>query len=263
MTRERLSFAQQTCMGATGKVMQQTGMLWPGARVGIAVSGGVDSWVLLEVLRRRQAIVPFPYDIIALHINPGFDPHNHTPMTEYLARHGVPGHVEVTDHGPRAHSEENRKRSNCFYCAMLRRVRLFELCRQYRLTHLAFGHNADDLVVTFFMNLVQNGRVEGMSIKEPFFRGELLVVRPMLTVDKATIVRAANRWGLSVWSNPCPSAGNTKRAVYEEKVKELHGGDNMLRKNMFHALEKWQLARTTTTTDIILPDFSTPPELID
>lgn len=248
MTREHLSFAQQVCVRATGKVMQQTGMLWPGARLGIAVSGGVDSWVLLEVLRRRQAIVPFRYDIMALHINPGFDLHNHAPLTEYLARHGVPGHVEVTDHGPRAHSEENRKRSACFYCAMLRRTRLFELCRQYRLTHLAFGHNADDLVVTFFMNLVQNGRVEGMSIKEPFFRGELLVVRPMLTVDKPTVVRAANRWELPVWSNPCPSAGNTRRAVYDEKVKALHGGDSMLRKNVYHALEKWQLARTDTTS---------------
>lgn len=234
-------------------------MIWPGARVGVAVSGGVDSWVLLEVLRRRQAIVPFPFDIMALHINAGFDPGNHAPLTEYLERFGVAGHVEITDHGLRAHSDENRKRSACFYCAMLRRTRLFELCQQYGLTHLAFGHNADDLVVTFFMNMVQNGRVEGMSIKESFFGGELIVVRPMLTVDKSTVVRAAKRWGLPVWQNPCPSAGNTRRTFFQQKVNELHGGDEMLRQSMFHALEKWQLSRTSCTNESAL----TPEQAVE
>ena len=82
--------------------MHQTGMLYPGARLGVAVSGGVDSWTLLEVLRRRQRIVPFRFDIMALHVNPGFDPANHAPLIDYLRHHGIPGHVEVTDHGPRA-----------------------------------------------------------------------------------------------------------------------------------------------------------------
>ena len=76
-------------------------MVGPGAKVGVAVSGGVDSWVLLEVLRRRQRIVPFRFDIMAIHLNPGFDAENHAPLVEYLAKHGVAGHIEVTDHGPR------------------------------------------------------------------------------------------------------------------------------------------------------------------
>ncbi len=243
MSRESLSYAQQTCIKQTGRIMQQTGMLYPGARIGIAVSGGVDSWTLLEVLRRRQRIVPFRFDIMALHINPGFDPESHAPLVDYLARHGIPGHVELTDHGPRAHSSENRKNSPCFYCAMLRRTRLFELCHQYRLTHLAFGHNADDLVTTFFMNMVQNGRVDGLAVKDMFFRGELMVIRPMLTVEKAVVIKAARGWELPVWSNPCPSAGKTNRTEFAEKVRALHGTDKMRRKNLYRALERWQLSR--------------------
>jgi len=246
MSREKLSFAQEVCLKTTGKIMQETGMLFPGARIGIAVSGGVDSWTLLEVLRRRQRIVPFHFEIMALHVNPGFDPTNHAPLAAYLAQYGVPGHIEVTDHGPRAHSDENRKNSPCFYCAMLRRTRLFELCRTYGLTHLAFGHNADDLVTTFFMNLIQNGRVDGLAAKDAFFRGELTVIRPMLAVDKATIVRAAKRWQLPVWDNPCPSSGKTRRTVYAGKAASLHGGDRMLKKNIFNALTKWQMALTST-----------------
>lgn len=101
MSKEKLSYAQQVCVKSAGKAMQRTGMVGPGAKVGVAVSGGVDSWVLLEVLRRRQRIVPFRFDIMAIHLNPGFDAENHAPLVEYLAKHGVAGHIEVTDHGPR------------------------------------------------------------------------------------------------------------------------------------------------------------------
>ena len=91
----------------------------------------------------------------------------------WLLREGIAAHIEVTDFGPQAHSEKNLRRSACFRCAWLRRKRLFELCRTYRLTHLALGHNAEDLVSTFFMNLCRNGRVDGMSMNEPFFGGSL------------------------------------------------------------------------------------------
>ena len=64
MSKEKLSYAQQVCVKSAGKAMQRTGMVGPGAKVGVAVSGGVDSWVLLEVLRRRQRIVPFRFDIM-------------------------------------------------------------------------------------------------------------------------------------------------------------------------------------------------------
>ncbi len=259
MTRDKLTYAQQVCCKTAGKAMQRAGMLTPGARVGVAVSGGVDSWTLLEVLRRRRAVVPFPFEIMALHVNPGFEPGNHAPLADYLARHGLAGHLEVTDHGLRAHSPENRKRSACFYCAMLRRTRLFELCERYRLTHLAFGHNADDLMITFFMNLMQNGRVEGMSLAEPFFRGRLMVVRPLLLVEKADIVRAARRWALPIWSNPCPSAGATRRSDFEARLRTLHDGDKMLRRNTLNALCRRQLELAVRRCAASSADDGEPP----
>lgn len=244
MSREHLSFAQQVCVKSAGRAMQKTAMIGPGARIGVAVSGGVDSFILLEVLRRRQRIVPFRYEIIALHLNPGFEPGNHAPLTDWLAAHGVPGHVELTDHGPRGHSDENRKNSACFYCARLRRKRLFELCREYKLTHLAFGHNADDLAATFFMNLLQNGRVDGLSMRDGFFGGALTVIRPLLLLEKEHILRAARQWKLPVWSNPCPSAGNTRRSEIESLVREICAQSPLTRKNLFNGLRTWQLQLT-------------------
>ena len=219
-------------------------MLHPGARVGIAVSGGMDSFVLLEVMRIRQGIVPFPFSIMALHVNAGFDAHSHAPLASWLEKKGIAGHLEVTDHGPRAHSPENRKASACFYCAMLRRKRLFELCAQYKLSHLAFGHTADDLVTTFFMNLCQNGRVDGMTMCEPFFKGKLMVIRPLMLVEKPTIAKAAKAWNLPVWKNPCPSSGTTRRTSILEDIDRLCDGRKGMRAKITAGLCRWQFGLT-------------------
>lgn len=243
MPREKYSYAQQVCIRGAGRAMQSTGMIGPGARVGVAVSGGMDSWALLKVLRIRQGIVPFDFEIMALHVNPGFDARSHEPLSEWLEKNGVDGRVELSDHGPRAHSEENRKKSACFYCAMLRRKRLFELCRENALTHLAFGHNADDLVGNFFMNLMQTGRVAGMSMSEPFFDGALQVIRPLLLVEKQYIAKAVARWELPVWSNPCPSAGNTRRAEIAGEISEMIKGRKWMRKNIYNGIGRWQHAQ--------------------
>ena len=63
--REKRSYAQEVCVKSAGKAMQQTGMIWPGCRIGVAVSGGVDSFVLLKTLHIRQGIVPFRFEIMA------------------------------------------------------------------------------------------------------------------------------------------------------------------------------------------------------
>lgn len=241
MARLTFSYTQERCVRLAGKAMQHTNMITPGARVGVAVSGGMDSFALLKILQIRRRIVPFDFSLMALHINPGFAPQNHAPLLPWLAENGIAAHIETTDHGPRAHSEENRKRSTCFYCAMLRRKRLFELCRQYNLTHLAFGHNADDLVSSFMMNLCQTGRVEGMSMKEPFFGGLLTVIRPLLLIEKKLIKKAVAQWNLPLWSNPCPSASSTRRSEILEDVERLCEGHKARHANIFNGLGRWQL----------------------
>ncbi|MFV0347178.1 MAG: ATP-binding protein [Halodesulfovibrio sp.] len=244
MAREKLSYAQKQCISSAGKLMQSTQMIHPGARIGVAMSGGMDSWVLMQTLLHRRRIVPFTFEIMALHLNPGFDPESHAPLVPWLQERGIPYHVEVTDHGARGHSPENRNNSPCFYCAMLRRTRLFELCRDYNLTHLAFGHNADDLVGTFFMNLYEGGSVRGMSIKEAFFGGRLMVIRPLMLVEKSVINRCVRQWELPLWSNPCPSAFDSRRKEVMDDFWEMASRNKGLRQNVFNALTRWQLGLT-------------------
>lgn len=220
--------------------MQSQKMLFPGAKVGIALSGGVDSWTLVQTLILRQKIVPFSFDLMILHLNPGFNSRSHEPLLQWLKTNPVPAHVEIGDFGLQAHSDKNQKKSPCFLCAWQRRKRLFELCAQYNLTHLAFGHTLDDLTTNFFMNLIQNGRVDGLSPKEPFFQGKLIVIRPLLAVDKKTIVEAAKRWSLPVWKNDCPSANNTKRTYYQDLIAQI-APNSRLYKNIVQGIRRWQV----------------------
>ncbi|MCQ2444808.1 MAG: tRNA 2-thiocytidine biosynthesis TtcA family protein, partial [Mailhella sp.] len=220
----------------------------------VAVSGGVDSFVLLKVMQIRQRIVPFPFEFMAIHLNPGFDPGNHAGLAEWVACEGIASHIEVTDHGPRGHSEENRTSSPCFYCARLRRKRLFDVCRMYGLTHLAFGHNNDDLVTNFLMNLVQTGKVAGMSMSEPFFGGALQVIRPLMLMPKSQISRAARQWELPVFANACPSSGKTRRTQMMDILDAMTQGGKVYRKNIYNGLARWQLEQNILAAGRGLPD---------
>jgi len=241
----KLTFAQKNCVSATGKLMQKTDMVSRGSRIGLAISGGVDSFLMLKVMMIRQAIMPFPVELMVLHINPGFDPTSHMPLVDWCAQNGVSAHIELTDFGPRAHTDENRKNSPCFYCSMHRRKRLFELCRDYNLSHLAFGHNADDNVVTFFMNIVQNGRVAGLSANEPFFDGNLQVIRPTMLLEKKTVIKAVKQWKLPIWENICPSNGATKRDEVHDWLRSMWRTDKRIKNNVFNAITRQQVDLTS------------------
>lgn len=249
MGKGRLIFAQETCVKKAGLALQRTGALWPGCRIGIAVSGGVDSFTLLKTMKIRQAIVPFPFEIMALHCNPGFEPADHKALLSWLAREGIPGHIEICDFGPRAHSTENRRRSPCFFCARHRRKRLFALCAQYRLTHLAIGHNADDLLATFLLNFCRNGRVDGLAMNESFFNGALRIIRPLALVEKKYIRRAAREWKLPVWENSCPTSGATARDATRGIVEAITEKLPNAPRSMLNAITRWQLAKDTPTVN--------------
>ena len=245
MRGKKLTYTQKSCLSKAGKLMYETGMLQRGARIGVAVSGGMDSWVLLQVLLLQQKKLPFPVELFVLHINPGFDPHNHAPLVDWLFRNGVAGHIAVTDMGLRAHSPENRKNSPCFFCSRHRRKMLFQLVKKYRLSHLAMGHNSDDMVQNFFMNLTYNGRVEGMFPRESYFHGEFQLIRPLLLVEKRLIHKSVREWDLPVWDNPCPSNGSSNRDHVQNWLEGLWKDNKRIKKNIFSGLQRWQMYANT------------------
>ncbi len=220
--------------------MIKSNMLGPNSRIGVAISGGMDSGVLLKILLLLKKKLPFKIEIMALHINPGFDTAHHLPLKKWIKKEGISAYFEINDMGPRAHSPENRTNSPCFFCSWRRRKRLFQLVKDFNLSHLAMGHTGDDLVSTFFINILYAGRVEGMYPCENFFKGEFKLIRPLLLLDKEKIYRAALSWKIPILENPCPSAKNSRRIRILEEIQKIWP-EKKKRKNIYSALYNWIL----------------------
>ena len=96
------------------------------------------------------------------------------------------------------------------------------------------------------MNLSRNGRVDGMSMNEPFFGGSLQLIRPLLLVEKKFILKAAKQWELPTWANACPSAGRTARSDMAQTLEHLYAVTKDGRRCVLNGLTRWQLEKSSS-----------------
>ncbi len=230
-----MAFIDQDVRRLLGKAIHHYGLIDDGDRIAVAVSGGKDSMVLLWLLRERLQRVPISYHLTAVHIDLGFDPQPAAQLESFFQREGFPYRILTTDYGVRAHSPENRE-NPCFWCARLRRTALFQTAKELGCTKIAFGHNQDDFLETFFINICYAGQVACMVPRQSFFGGEMVVIRPLALVPLDKIERLRARLGLPVVANPCPSASRTKRQELRELLQTLYRGNRKVRGNIFHAM---------------------------
>ncbi|MBD5641827.1 MAG: tRNA 2-thiocytidine biosynthesis protein TtcA, partial [Desulfovibrio sp.] len=105
----------------------------------------------------------------------------------------------------------------------------------------AFGHNADDMAATFMLNSFRNGRIQTLGIAEGFFDNSLLVIRPLLLVEKRYIRQAARKWQLPFWQNACPTSGKTARSEMDAILEDISLKLPEARKSLVSALGRREL----------------------
>jgi len=223
-----------------GQSIHRYDLISDGDRILVAVSGGKDSLVLLWLLRERLKRVPIHYDLIAVHIDLGFDPEPAAQLEAFLQAEGFHHEMVQSDYGLRAHAEENRE-NPCFLCARLRRTALFRKAQQLNCNKIAIGHNQDDFIETFFINICYAGQTAGILPRQPFFGGQIIVVRPLALAPAAMLERLRRRLGLPGISNPCPSAGRNKRQEIRTLLETLYSSNSKVRGNIFHAMSNIRL----------------------
>jgi tRNA 2-thiocytidine biosynthesis protein TtcA len=230
-----MAFIHQEVRRLVGKAIHHYHLIADGDRIMVAVSGGKDSLALLCLLRERLQRVPIHYELVAAHIDPGFDPEPAAQLEAFFQQEGFTYRILTTDYGVRAHSPENRE-NPCFWCARLRRVALFNIAKELGCGKIAFGHNQDDFIETFFLNICYSGQVAGIVPYQPFFGGAVVVIRPLALVPAAKLERLRDHLGLPVILNPCPSAGHSKRQELRELLETLYRSNRKVRGNIFHAM---------------------------
>jgi len=211
-----------------------------GDRILVGVSGGKDSMALLWSLAERQRRSPVRYDLFPVYVDPGFEGGFAKELRDQCRDIGLDLRVERTDYGLIAHSTENRE-NPCFLCARLRRKRLFEIAHELGCRKVALGHNKDDIIETFFMNICFAGEVSTMIPAQSFFNGLITVIRPLVFVEEDLIRRFVRQQGLAVFHNPCPSANRTKRQEIKELLRQLYRSNPKVKGNVFRAMRHVKL----------------------
>lgn len=228
----------QRLEGLVRKAIQEYGMLEPGDRVCVGVSGGKDSVALTIALARLRSYLGVPFELTALSLDPQFGGRqtDYTPLAELFAAYGVRYEVRRSEIGHIVF--ETRKEPNpCALCAKMRRGLLHNTAKELGCNKVALGHHLDDAIETFYMNLWGEGRLGCFSPVTYLSRKELYMIRPMVLATEADVWRAVRGLSLPVVKSACPADGATRRQEMKEYVARAARDDRAFRQKMLGALQ--------------------------
>ena len=218
-----------------GKAICDFALIQEGDRILVGLSGGKDSLVLLKVLAERLRVVPTRYELHAVTVDLGFGGLDLERLKEFATGFGCDFVVKKTDIGPRSHRPENPE-VPCFLCSRMRRKVLFQTAAELGCNKLALGHTKDDIIVTFFLNVLYSGEISTMVPRQELFGGRLTIIRPLALLDEDKVAAFARQHRLPVMDEGCPTRGKTKRAEVKAWLQELFRRDRKIKGNVFHAL---------------------------
>jgi tRNA 2-thiocytidine biosynthesis protein TtcA len=218
-----------------GRGIHEYDLIQDGDRITVGISGGKDSLLLLWLLRDALQRAPVHYDLVAIHVDLGFDTESAIHLEGFLRKEGFDYEMIRTDYGLKAHGPDNPE-NPCFLCARLRKAALFRKAQQLNCPKIALAHNQDDFIETFMINILYSGQIAGMMPKQPFFEGLLTVIRPLVFVPATKVERLCRRLGLPIIPNPCPTAHRNIRAEIRAHLKALYKQNPKIRGNIFHSM---------------------------
>ncbi len=221
-----------------GRAIVDYNMVEEGDKVMVCMSGGKDSYAMLDILLKLKARAPIHFDIVAVNLDqkqPGFPEH---VLPEYLARTGVPFHIENQDTYSIVKRVIPEGKTTCGLCSRLRRGILYRVADELGATKVALGHHRDDMLQTFFLNMFFGGKLKSMPPKLVSDDGRHVVIRPLAYVAEKDLVRwAEHRQFPIIPCTLCGSQENLQRKQVGEMLREWDKRFPGRIENMFTALQ--------------------------
>ena len=221
-----------------GQAIVDYNMIEEGDRVMVCMSGGKDSYGMLDILLKMQQRAPINFEIVAVNLDqkqPGFPDHI---LPEYLKSLGVEFHIETQDTYSIVKRNIPEGKTMCSLCSRLRRGILYSVARRLKCNKLALGHHRDDMLQTFFLNMFFGGKVKGMPPKLTSDNGEFIVIRPLAYVAEKDLIRwAAHRQFPIIPCSLCGSQTNLQRVQIGNMLRDWEKQYPGRAETMFTALQ--------------------------
>ena len=202
----------------TGQAIIDFNMIEAGDRVMVCMSGGKDSYALLDILLSLKSRAPIDFEIIAVNLDqghPGFPKHM---LPDYLRQRGVAFHIESQDTHAIVKRVIPEGKTMCSLCSRLRRGVLYRVASELKATKIALGHHRDDILQTFFLNLFFGGKLKSMPPKLVSDDGRHVVIRPLAYCEEVDLERWAELQAFPII--PCDLCGSQEN-LQRQQVKRM------------------------------------------
>jgi tRNA 2-thiocytidine biosynthesis protein TtcA len=220
-----------------GQAIADYQMIVDGDRVMVCLSGGKDSYALLDILLRLQAKAPVHFDLVAVHLDqkqPGYDA---DVLPDYLRALGVPFHILEQDTYRVVKRVIPEGKTMCSLCSRLRRGALYSFAAEQGFTKIALGHHRDDIVETLFLNLFHQATLKAMPPKLRSDDGRNIVIRPLAYCAESDLADYAAQRGFPIMPcNLCGAQENLQRKAVKAMLGEWERKNPGRIENIFHGI---------------------------
>jgi len=219
------------------KAIEDYNMIEEGDKIGVALSGGKDSISLLMGMKGLQRFYPKKFDIVAISINPGFDFFNREFLEKTCRDLDIPLFIEDTNIKEIVFDVRQEK-NPCSLCANFRRGALNSVAIREGCNKIALGHNEDDVLETFLLNLLYTGSVNTFAPVSYMDRSEITLIRPLIYAPESHIRSFIKRNNIEIMNKVCPVDGTSKREDIKNMIKDLKVDIPHIRANLYGAIKR-------------------------
>ena len=227
----------QKILGYMRKAIDEYNMIEDGDKIAVALSGGKDSFTLLLGLKNLQRFYPKKFDIIGVTINPGFEFFDSSLIKNFCDKLNVP-FFEEHSHAQEIVFEIRKEKNPCSLCANLRRGALNTVSKREGCNKIALGHNEEDVLETFLLNLFYAGSIGTFSPKSYMNKSEITLIRPLIYAPEKYIQNFVKRNNIEVMPKACPMDGNSKREDMKKLIQSFYKDLPHIRSNLYGAIKR-------------------------
>ena len=203
----------------TTKAIVDYDMIQDGDRIMVGLSGGKDSWALIQMLDVLQKRAPLSFSVIAVNVDSGYKEYKHDLIARTCAERGWELRIEHTDIGELIEEILDEDQTPCSLCARLRRGVLYRVAKEVGATKIALGHHMDDFIETLLLNLFFAGALKAMPPKLVSDDGAHVVIRPLAYVGEDEARLYAKESELPIIGCCCPACGDL--SLQRQRIKRL------------------------------------------